>query len=77
MPGPDGYRELYPCQKCPASKTYCPPKPPLKGEKWHRVTDFILRRDVQEKDHQRQASQQWHKTYAKILPHMVWSLPQR
>ncbi len=57
MPGPDGYRELYPCQNFPASKTYCPPKPPLKGEKWGRATDFILGRDVQEKDHQRQATQ--------------------
>ncbi len=57
MPGPDGYRELCPCQNFPASKTYCPPKPPLKGEKWCRATDFILRRDVQEKDHQCQATQ--------------------
>ncbi|XP_059353800.1 uncharacterized protein LOC132091047 [Carassius carassius] len=62
MPGPDGYRELYPCQNLPASKTCCPPKPPLKGEKWHRATDFILRRDVQEKDQQRQATQ--HSTVA-------------
>ncbi|XP_026119540.1 ephexin-1 isoform X2 [Carassius auratus] len=57
MPGPDGYRELYPCQNLPASKICCPPKPPLKGEKWHRATDFILRRDVQEKDQQCQATQ--------------------
>ncbi|XP_050968156.1 rho guanine nucleotide exchange factor 5 [Labeo rohita] len=57
MPGPDGYREPCPCQNIPAFKTYCPPKPPLKGEKWRRGTDFILKRDVQEKDHQHQATQ--------------------
>ncbi|CAM4624319.1 unnamed protein product [Leuciscus chuanchicus] len=35
------------------AKTYCTPEPPLKGEKWGRATDFILRSDAQEKDHHR------------------------
>ncbi|XP_058634664.1 rho guanine nucleotide exchange factor 5 isoform X3 [Onychostoma macrolepis] len=78
MPGPDGYRELYPCQNFPASKTYCPPKPPLKGEKWHRATNSILRRDVQEKDHQHQATQNStaaQNPYQGVATHTLVALP--
>ncbi|KAK9973258.1 hypothetical protein ABG768_023999 [Culter alburnus] len=67
MPRPDGYKELCSCQNFPASKTYCPHKPPLKGEKWRRATDFILRSDAQEKDHHLWASQ--HSTLAAQNPH--------
>lgn len=57
MPGPDGYKERCSSQNFPASKTHCPHKPPLKGEKWRRATDFILRSDAQERDHHLWASQ--------------------
>lgn len=67
MPRPDGYKELCSCQNFPASKTYCPHKPPLNCEKWRRATDFILRSDAQEKDHHLWASQ--HSTPAAQNPH--------
>lgn len=66
MPGPDGYKELCSCQNVPLSKTYYPPEPPLKGEKWCRATDFI---DAPEKDHHRWASQ--HSTSAAQNPHQA------
>ncbi|XP_043097218.1 rho guanine nucleotide exchange factor 15 isoform X2 [Puntigrus tetrazona] len=75
MPGPDGCRELYPCQNFPVSKTYSPPEPPLKGEKWRRATDFILRRDVQEKDHQRQNSTVAQKPHQGVATHSLVALP--
>ncbi|XP_048055598.1 ephexin-1 [Megalobrama amblycephala] len=66
MPGPDGYKEPCSCQNFTESKTYCPHKHPLKGKKWRRTTNFILRSDAQ-KDHHFWASQ--HSTPAAQSPH--------
>lgn len=70
-----GHRELCPCQNFPASKTYCFPKPPLKGQKWCRVTGEMSKKRTT--NVRPPINPQWHKTHIKELPLKVWSLPQR